>query len=409
VSRWYHEITSTQWRVLAAAQLGWVLDAMDMLLYSFALTGIRAEFHLTAAAAGGLAAAPLVTSAAGGALFGSLSDQYGRARALAWSILTFSVFTALTATSQTPGQLLFWRILAGIGLGGEWAAGSVLIAETWPPQHRAKGIGFMQSGWAIGYLAAAVLGGLVLPRWGWRPLFLMGVSPALFTWWIRRNISEPNAWKHRAPSPSPPLISIFRPPARGRVAIFTALCSALIFGYWGLFTWLPAFLSSPVERGGAGLSILRTSGWIIPMQVGAFLGYTLFGFLADRFGQRLVFLMFVGATVGLVPLYGLLGRNAAALIALGPLVGFFGHGYFSALGVIGADLFPPAIRATAQGFCYNTGRALSALAPITIGAIADQRGIGAALGFTSIFFAMGAGLMLLMPRQPVCAAVEAAD
>src|SRR5215468_2968827 len=160
---WHHEISREQWKILIAAQLGWMLDAMDVLLYSFALTAVRAEFQLTSAAAGALAAAPLVTSALGGMLFGWLSDRYGRARSLSWSILAFSAFTGLTATARSIPELVLWRSIVGIGLGGEWAAGSVLVAETWPAEHRGKAIGLMQSGWAIGYLAAAVMAGIVLP------------------------------------------------------------------------------------------------------------------------------------------------------------------------------------------------------------------------------------------------------
>lgn len=396
---WYHDIDRDQWHVLAAAQLGWILDAMDVLLYSFALTAIRSEFHLSSAAAGALAAAPLATSALGGVLFGYLSDRYGRARALAWSILVFSVFTAFTATARTVAELVFWRAVVGVGLGGEWAAGSVLVAETWPERHRAKGIGLMQSGWAIGYIAAAILAALVLPRWGWRPLFVAGILPALFTWWIRRSIAEPPAWRQAAQSKTAGVAALLRPPLRGRVLLLAALCSCLLFGYWGLFTWIPAYLSSPVERGGAGLSIVKTSGWIVPMQIGAFFGYALFGFVADRFGRRPAFLTFVLTTAALIPVYGLWGRNAAILMALGPVMGFFGHGYFSALGVIAAEMFPAFARTTAQGLCYNTGRALSALAPATVGALADRYGIGAALGTTSVFFAAGAMVMWWVPRQ----------
>jgi MFS family permease len=398
---WYHDIGRDQWRVLAAAQLGWILDAMDVLLFSFALTAIRSEFQLSSAAAGALAAVPLATSAIGGVLFGYLSDRFGRARALAWSILVFSVFTAFTATSRSVAELVFWRSVVGIGLGGEWAAGSVLVAETWPARHRAKGIGLMQSGWAVGYIAAAILAALVLPRWGWRPLFLLGVLPAFFTWWIRRSIPEPAVWQ-KASGPGAaaiahPIAQLLRPPLRRRVLLFTALCSCLLFGYWGLFTWIPAYLSSPVERGGAGLGIVKTSAWIVPMQVGAFFGYVLFGFIADRFGRRPAFLTFVLTTAALIPVYGLLGRHAAVLLVAGPLMGFFGHGYFSALGVMAAEMFPPIARTTAQGLCYNTGRALSALAPATVGALADRYGMGAALGVTSIFFVCGAGVMLLLP------------
>ena len=247
--KWYREISREQWRVLAAAQTGWILDAMDVLLYSFALTTVRAEFQLSSAAAGALAAAPLVTSACGGVLFGYLSDRFGRARSLSWSILIFSLFTALTATAQTAWQLAFWRAVVGIGLGGEWAVGSVLVAESWPARHRAKGIGLMQSGWAIGYMLAALLAALVLPRWGWRPLFLLGILPAFFTWWIRRSIPEPAVWQKQAQSSRTSIATLLRPPLRRRLVLLALLCSCLLFGYWGLFTWIPTYLSTPVAAG----------------------------------------------------------------------------------------------------------------------------------------------------------------
>jgi MFS family permease len=395
---WYNEIRREQWRTLIAAQMGWMLDAMDVMLYAFALTAIRSEFHLSSAAAGALAAAPLVTSAAGGAFFGYLSDRYGRARALVWSILTFSIFTAFAATSRTVAELLVWRAIVGIGLGGEWAAGSVLVAETWPAKHRGKAIGLMQSGWAIGYMAAALLAAAVLPVWGWRPLFVLGILPALFTAWIRRNIAEPEVWQRKAGGDRTPTSALFRPPLRRKVILAASLCSCVLFGYWGLFTWVPAYLSTPVARGGAGLTVVKSSAWMVPMQIGAFFGYTLFGFFADRVGRRPAFITYVLVTAVLVPFYGLFGRNTVILMTVGPLVGFFGHGYFSVFGVVLAELFPSGVRATAQGLCYNVGRALSALAPVTVGALADDYGIGAALGFTSIFFVGGAGLMLLLPE-----------
>jgi MFS family permease len=395
---WVRSIAPYQWRTLLAAMLGWLLDAMDVMLYAFALTAIRAEFSLSAAAAGALASVTLLTSAVGGVVFGVLADRIGRARALMWSILIYSVFTALTATSRSLPELVLWRSLVGIGLGGEWAAGSVLVAESWPAEHRGKAIGFMQSGWAIGYILAALLASAILPSFGWRALFAMGVLPALLAFWIFRSVPEPEIWRRGQRSERPPLAEMLSPPVLRNALAATVLTTTVLFAYWGLFTWIPAYLASPVASGGAGMSIVRSSGWIIPMQVGAFLGYVLFGTLADRFGRRPVFMVFVLGAAVLVPVYGQMAARPAVLMALGPLIGFFGHGYFSLFGAMLAELFPSGIRATAQGFCYNFGRGVSALAPYTIGALADRHGIGSALALTSAFFVAGAALILLLPE-----------
>ena len=399
-------ITRAQWRVLLAAGLGWALDGLDIMLYAFALNAIRAEFGLTAAQAGGLAAVTLVASAIGGTLCGALADRYGRARMLIVSILVYSVFTGMTATARTVAELILWRTLVGFGLGAEWTAGSVLVAETWPAAHRGKAIGLMQSGWALGYIAAALLAGAVVPVYGWRPLFVLGILPALLTLWIRRAVPEPELWRQqrstssgRAAAPwTATLAPIFRQPHVRRTVLATAIATALLFAYWGLFTWVPSFLATPLEKGGAGLTLVRSIGWIVPMQIGAFLGYILFGVLADRWGRRPTFLVFVLASAALVPAYGLFARSPAVLFVLGPLVGFFGHGYFSLFGAWLAELYPSHLRATAQGFCYNAGRAVSALAPVAIGALADRRGIGVALASTSACYLIGAALILLLPE-----------
>lgn len=398
---WISTISRQQWKTLLAAQLGWMLDAMDVMLYAFALTTIREEFSLSSAEAGALASVTLLTSSVGGILFGVLADRIGRAKALMLSILTYSIFTALTATAHSVAQLILWRSLVGFGLGGEWSAGSVLVSETWPAQHRGKAIGLMQSGWAIGYILAALLAAAVLPTLGWRALFVFGILPALLTVWIRRNVAEPEMWLKRtahSTSARALLAEIFGKPLVKKTVLSSLVAMSVLFAYWGLFTWIPTFLSTPIEKGGAGLTIVRTSGWIIPMQIGAFLGYISFGFLADRFGRRITFSAFLIAAAVLVPLYGQLGQHELWLIALGPFVGYFGHGYFSVFGAMLAELFPTHIRATAQGFCYNAGRAFSALAPFAIGSLADQFGIGSALALTSAFFLCGAGLMYVLPE-----------
>ena len=367
------------------------------MLYAFALTAIQREFGLTSAAAGSLASVTLLTSAAGGALAGYLADRYGRVRILTYSILVYSLCTGITATAHSFAELALWRSLVGFGLGAEWSAGSVLVAETWPDEHRGKAIGIMQSGWAIGYILAALLAAAIIPPYGWRPLFVLGAFPALLVMWIRREIEEPEIWR-RASNLRVPVGSIFKPPLRASTLFATLLAATLLFAYWGLFTWIPTYLASPRAQGGAGLGLVKSTAWIIPVQIGAFLGYTLFGVLADRFGRRPVLLVFVlGAAVS-VPLYTLGARSPGMLLFLGPVIGFFGHGYFSVFGAMLAELFPSGVRATAQGFCYNSGRAVSALAPLAIGWMAQAHGIGGALLFTSAFFLAGGVLILFLPE-----------
>jgi len=395
-------ISSQQWRCLFAAQLGWMLDAMDVMLYAFALTTIQVEFDLSSSQAGALASATLIASAVGGIGFGILADRFGRARTLMISILAYSVFTGLTATAGSLVELFVWRALVGLGMGGEWSAGSVLVSETWPAEHRGKAIGFMQAGWAVGYILAAILAASILPLFGWRALFLIGIAPALLTLWIRRNVQEPEIWRTRSNNNvsgvAPGITELLQAPFLRRAVLGSAMTMAVLFAYWGLFTWMPAFLSRPIEQGGAGLGIVKSSAWIIPMQIGAFFGYTSFGFFADRMGRRPVFAAFLVCAAILVPMYGQLAQQEWALLVLGPLVGFFGHGYFSVFGVMLSELFPTHLRGTAQGTVYNIGRAFSALAPYTIGAVADSSGLGSALGITSAFFLIGAALMFTLPE-----------
>jgi MFS family permease len=258
----------------------------------------------------------------------------------------------------------------------------------------------MQSGWALGYIVAAILAAVILPAYGWRGLFLVGIAPSLLTLWIRRQIPEPDIWisgREGSRLKARPF-DIFRVPLLKTTFIASLIATSVLFAYWGLFTWMPTFLSAAPEAGGAGMSIVKSSGWIVVMQTGAFFGYILFGFLADRFGRKRTFIGFLVLAAILVPLYGQLGGHEIALMALGPFIGFFGHGYFSLFGVMLAELFPTHLRGTAQGFCFNIGRTLSALAPFTIGALADVYGIGSALALTSAFFLAGSGLILLLPE-----------
>lgn len=393
-------IPRAAWLALGAAGVGWMLDAFDVMLYSFALTAIREEFGLSGAEAGLLAAATLVFSAAGGIGFGVLADRIGRVRALALSILVYSAGTGLTAAAGSLTALLACRAIVGVGLGGEWSAGSVLVAESWPAASRGRAIGFMQSGWAVGCALAAVVAAAVVPAYGWRVLFVIGLAPALLTFAIRRLVPEPARAPARGAEPGPRgrLADLFGPALRGRTLVATAFATALLFAYWGLFTWLPTFLASPPERGGAGLGLVRSTPWILAVQAGAFLGYTTFGVLADWLGRRAAVRLFMLGAAVVVPVFAWGARDARLALWLAVPVGYFGHGAFSVFGSLLAELFPGSIRGTAQGFCYNAGRALSALAPITLGAVADAHGLAIALSLTVAFFAAAGVLVGFLPE-----------
>jgi MFS family permease len=385
------------WRALFAAQLGWMLDAMDFLLFTFAIVPIQKEFALSSATMGGLTSVALVASAAGGILFGRLADAIGRVRAMSISILVYSVATAGLASSQALWQLVAWRVLVGLGMGGEWSCGSVLVAETWPAEHRAKAMGIMQSGWAIGALIAAAASALVLGQFGWRVLFLIGALPAIAAFLIRRTVEEPPLWRERKREPSR-WSEMFSRPFIRRTAIATSLASSVLIAYWGVVTWLPAFLATPVEKGGAGLTITKSAAWLILLQVGAFFGYISFGWFADRFGRRVAFTFFMIAATAVVPIFAFGARSALTLLIIGPLVGFFAHGYFSLFGAMLAELFPTRFRASAQGFCYNAGRLASAAAPLAIGAAAQRHGLGVGIAVDAVFFAVGAVLVWFLPE-----------
>jgi MFS family permease len=386
---------------LWAAMAGFILDSYDVLLYVFVVQTLRAEFHWSAATAGLVSSATLITSAIGGIGAGFLSDRIGRRRTLILTILIYSIGSGGSALATGLATLMLWRSIVGFGLGGEWSAGAVLVAESWPPRHRAKAIALMQSGWALGYMLAAASTAYILPRFGWRVLFLTGLAPALLTVWIQRRVREPEVWNEkRAASP---WLDLFRQPLARRTLLTTALATCMLFAYWGLNTWLPGFLSAPRSQGGAGLNILQTSAWIFIMQFGTFLGYASFGWLADWWGRRPAFFVYVLVAAVLTPIYGLTplwagARSEVWLLALGPLVGFFGTGFFSLFGTMLAELYPTSIRGSAQGFVYNTGRAASALAPFAIGAIADRQGLGYGLALNSAFFLIGAVLIFTLPE-----------
>jgi MFS family permease len=385
---WLAEASAEQKRTLAAASLGWMLDSMDVMLYALVLGEVQRAMHLSAAMSGAMMSATLISAAVGGIGFGWFADRYGRARALTWSVLVYSVATGLCGFTNTAVELMLCRVLLGLGMGGEWASGAALVAETWPAHHRAKALALVQSAWAIGYALGAAIVAVVMPRFGWRAVFFVGVFPALITLWLRRGLREPEAWQ-RERATHVPVRQLFRGAFGYSMLVCATMNAATLFAWWGLFTWLPRFLSMPVAQGGRGLSIVQTSGWTIVMQLGTFLGYVSFGYIADRFSRKKTYIGYLLVAALLVPLFAFV-RSPGALLAIGPLVGFFGTGYFSGFSVITSELFPTALRGSAMGFVYNSGRLLSATAPYLIGSVSEHAGLSYALCLTSAAFLLAA-------------------
>ena len=398
---WWHAGTPEARRALIAAGLGWMLDAFDVMLYALVLAALIPELGLTKEVAGLLGSVTLLASAAGGIIFGVVADRYGRTRALMASVLIYSVFTAACGLAQTVTQLAIFRVLLGIGMGGEWASGAALVSETWPAEHRGKAMALMQSAWALGYGAAALVTMIVLPRWGWRAVFLVGILPAFFTLWVRRNVEEPALWRslqerHRAGGRASATDTsrarfgdIFHGPMLRLTVALTLMNACTMFGWWGFNLWLPGYLSLPASQGGMGFSTARMTSLVIAMQVGMWFGYVTFGFISDVIGRKRAYVLYTLSAAALILVYVSV-RLPLALLLLGPFVAFFAAGYFSGFGAVTAEIYPTAVRASAQGFTYNIGRVASAVAPFAVGSFAQTRGFQAALSLTAVAFVLAA-------------------
>jgi MFS family permease len=393
---WPRDVSIAERRSLIAGGLGWMLDAFDVMLYSMVLAHLMQHFGMSKETGGLLNSLTLIASAVGGLGFGFIADRIGRTRALMASILVFSISSGASGFSQTITQLAICRVILGLGMGGEWSTGAALIAETWPAAHRGKALGIMQSTWAIGEIAAALVAGLMLPRFGWRAVFFVGILPAFVVFWILRKVPESEIWQNRK-SARPDFRVLKRREVLLPGLLATAMNACGMFGYWGLFTWIPAYLSLPVAQGGRGLNLVTTTSWLIVMGVGKWLGYALFGFSADAFGRRRSYVVYLLAAAALVPIYGM-SKTPLWLLILGPPVAFFGTGFFSGYSALAAELFPTEIRATAMGLSYNIGRGFSALAPFAVGWIATRHGLGSAFLLQAAAFFLAALLALALPE-----------
>jgi MFS family permease len=386
---WPAQVTRAEKHSLVAGGLGWMLDAMDVMLYSLILAELVRHFGMSKSEAGFLNSLTLFASALGGLLFGFIADRVGRTRALMASILVYSLASGACGLSTTIPMLAVFRFILGLGMGGEWTTGAALIAETWPAEHRGKALGLMQSAWAIGEMIAAAVVFLVLEQFGlgWRVVFFVGVLPALVTLWIRRGVPESEIWLERGKEKRGSLALMWRADIRWKGIVATAMNALGMFGYWGLFTWIPGYLALPLDKGGRGFGLVASLGWVFFMGPGKWLGYTLFGFAADTIGRRKSYVIYLLTAAALVPLFGSV-TGFTWLLLLGPLVGFFGTGFFSGFSAIASELFPTEIRATAMGLTYNIGRGFSAAAPFVVGYIADR------FGFTPAFLVLAGAFLL---------------
>jgi MFS family permease len=276
-------------------------------------------------------------------------------------------------------------------MGGEWNTGATLVAETWPTELRAKALSIVQSSWAVGFAAAAMMAGPVSRYFGWRAVFFVGILPALATLWIQRSVPESELWQRHTAGPAPAAEApSFESSASGNQSFAVIFQPAYVkhtlalllfnffglFAWWGLFTWLPPYLSLPASQGGRGFGVMGMTAFMVVLNLcGMLPGYATFGWVADVTGRRNAFLFYSLAAALLIPLYAA-ARSQGALLVLGALVAFFGTGIFSGSGIMASEIFPTAVRARALGFTYNGARALSALAPLVIGRVGQSKGLG---------------------------------
>jgi MFS family permease len=397
------EVTSAQKRTLVAAALGWGLDGFDVLLYSNVLGQVMTSLGIHSKAVAGLPNAfMLLASGIGGVLFGFIADRIGRTKALMLSILTYSVCSLGSGLSTSLVVLICFRFVLGLGMGGEWNTGATLVAETWPVHLRARAIATVQSAWAWGLAGAALTAWIILDRLrqNWRMVFFVGLLPALVTIWIRTSVPESEMWKqHRAQTEvKAPFSEIFSPGLR-RQTIFLLLLNVFgLFAWWGLFSWMPPYLTLPVEKGGRGLGMMNTTWLLVTLNLaGMFPGYLCFGWIADRLGRRLSLVVFTLCAAFLIPLYAA-ARAPWLILIFGALVGFFGTGFFSGSGLVGSEIFPTRVRARALGFTYNGARAVSAAAPYTIGKVADQHGLSWAFSICAVAFLLASLMASQLPE-----------
>ena len=391
------KVSAYGWKALAGSTVGYAMDGFDLLILGFMLSAISADLKLTPSEAGSLVTWTLVGAVAGGIIFGALSDRFGRIRVLTWTIILFAVFTGLCAFAQGYWDLLVYRTIAGIGLGGEFGIGMALAAEAWPAKLRARATSYVALGWQCGVLGAALLTPLLLPMIGWRGMFMVGIVPALVAWIIRNKLHEPEVFirgKENVAPKSQAFKLLIKDGPTTRVSLgITILCAVQNFGYYGIMIWMPSFLSKQL-----GFSLTKSAMWTSVTILGMMAGIWVFGQLADRIGRKPSFLLFQAGAVVMVLVYSQL-TDATAMLWAGALLGMFVNGMIGGYGAVMAEAYPTAARATAQNVLFNIGRGVGGFGPVVVGAIAAQYSFQAAIALLAAIYVIDMiATVLLIPE-----------
>lgn len=396
---WFRSLHGPAKAAFISSSLGWGLDAFTYMIFPLTLTAVAATFGLTGAQSGWVATATLVASAVGGAGAGVIADRIGRVRTLMLTIALYSLFTFLCGLAPNYPSLMVFRILLGIGFGGEWAAGALLIGELCNPAHRGRILGAVAAAWNVGWGAAvvlySVLFSLIPADLAWRVMFCIGILPALLVIYIRRRVPEPLAFvKQKNDEPKSPFLDIFR---RGmlRTTIFAAmLATGVQGGNYAIFTWLPSYLGHTRHINAVG-----TGAYLAVVIIFGIIGSLVAGNLNDRLGRRPTFAIFaVGSAVLIFGYIQVPTSGNAILLVLGAPLGFFSSGIFAGFGSYLAELYPATCRGSGQGFCYNFGRAMGAFFPALIGYLSATIGLGGAMAFAAAGYLLALLSLAFLPE-----------